>query len=172
MRRRLTNLENVALAQLGKIGPVTAYQVRKAFAQSSSGRYSGSAGAIYPLLRRLENDGLVRAAKSANGDQEKQLYSLTRAGRRAVKAWLFDLEPEEIFPDDPLRTRFQFLQSLSTEDRKRWIESAIEAVSALDRAVMIEYGDAAYDNEIDQHVLKGVTSTNNNRKRWLRAAPR
>ena len=55
----LTDLEQAALGVVWRDGPCTPYQVRKQFLDSPTPSWSGSAGTIYPLMRRLEDMGLV-----------------------------------------------------------------------------------------------------------------
>jgi DNA-binding PadR family transcriptional regulator len=50
--------------------------------QRSEGRWSPSAGSIYPTLEQLADEGLVRAAD----DDGRKRYELTDAGRDAVEA--------------------------------------------------------------------------------------
>lgn len=168
--RALTNLENVALAHIWRNGAMTAHELRIAFSDSSAGRYSGSAGAIYPLVKRMEAAGLVRARAAANGAQKKKLYTVTRAGKQAVERWIFDMAPADIFPDDPIRTRFQYLHLLGGDDRARWLASAKAAVTQLDASVKAEYALEEYQSASDQHVLRSVLAINNLRRRWLQDA--
>lgn len=168
--RSLTNLENVALAHIWRNGATTAHELRVAFAGSSAGRYSGSAGAIYPLVKRLEAAGYVRAHDAANGAQKKKLYAITRAGKRAVEQWLFAMAPADIFPDDPVRTRFQYLHLLGGDERARWLASAKSAVTQSDMSVKAEYALDEYQSTSDQHVLRGVRAMNKLRRRWLQDA--
>lgn len=170
LKRALTNLEFVALAHLAKIGPCTAHELRKAFADSTSGRYSGSAGAIYPLVRRLEKAGLVSSTESANGAQQKRLYKVLRAGRRAIRDWLEDLQSPDIFPDDPLRTRMQYIYMLAPDEQLKWIDNALLSLDAQDDLVREEYAAPELRTVIDQLILKGVLDANKLRRVWLREA--
>ena len=50
-------------------------------------------------------------AQADTGKRPAQEYSITRAGRSALRSWLgASLEPQMAFADDPLRTRILFLQ--------------------------------------------------------------
>ena len=57
----LTELEATVLGELSIQQPCTAYAIRRAFAQSPTPTWSGSAGTIYPVLERLLRRKLVRA---------------------------------------------------------------------------------------------------------------
>ncbi len=167
MSRELTNLECVALAQIWKMRSCTAHELRLSFATSTSRRYSGSAGAIYPLLRRLEASGYVKSSTGRNGQQNKRIYALRSKGLKAVVQWLGDLDPAVVSTDDPLRTRFQYLRLLKSAERADWFEAAAMALKAQDAAIRAEYEQAAYANDIDQAVCEGALEMNRLRQRWL-----
>jgi DNA-binding PadR family transcriptional regulator len=50
---RLSNLEGAALATIAGRGSATAYAIAKSLSDPPSEFWSGSAGAVYPLIRRL-----------------------------------------------------------------------------------------------------------------------
>jgi hypothetical protein len=72
-----SELEGVVLGHLWKRGPCTTYSIRKELLQSPSSHWSASAGAIYPLLARFEERGLVRSRKAMHKNREGWRYSLT-----------------------------------------------------------------------------------------------
>jgi DNA-binding PadR family transcriptional regulator len=69
--------------------PSSGYRLRRAFATTPIGTFSDSPGAIYPALRRLERQGLVRSRVEASaGVRQKQTFRLTAPGLAALKEWL------------------------------------------------------------------------------------
>jgi len=51
-------------------------------------------GQVYTTLARLSRDGLVTTAGQARaGGPERTSYTLTKAGRRALRQWLTEVEP-------------------------------------------------------------------------------
>ena len=114
------------LGVLSTLGPCTAYVVRCEFLESPSPYWSGSAGAIYPLLRRLAALGLVLERPHAEGRRRSVVLGLTAAGRAALAAWLLPPLPEVVVgvPSDPLRTRLGFLASLTGAQRGRFLVDA------------------------------------------------
>ena len=69
--------------------PSSGYALRRAFATTPMGTFSDSPGAIYPALRRLEQQGLVRGrVESSAGLRQKQTFRLTTRGLAALKEWL------------------------------------------------------------------------------------
>jgi DNA-binding PadR family transcriptional regulator len=69
--------------------PSSGYALRRAFATTPIGTFSDSPGAIYPALRRLERQGLVRGRlESSAGLRQRQTFSLTAQGLAVLKEWL------------------------------------------------------------------------------------
>jgi DNA-binding PadR family transcriptional regulator len=116
----LTDFEGAVLAQIGHDGPVTAYAVAKRFAASSSEFWSGSAGAVYPLIKRLAARELLASTDAQDGRRPRTDYGLTPEGRKALKAWLLDARRASDLGFDPLRTRLVHLCMCSPSERKRF----------------------------------------------------
>src|SRR5262249_43714202 len=133
LMRNLSELEGCVLGFIWKHGPTTAYAVRKEMLDSPSSHWSGSAGAIYPLLERLQKQRLVAAKAGARGERSHTLYQLTEAGNKALLAWLAPtLGPDIIsVAPDPLRTRMYFLRALSPARRRAFLKEA--------RAKLVQY---------------------------------
>lgn len=124
--RRLSDLEGAALGHVWAHGPCTAHAVRTAFQQSPSTHWSGSAGAVYPLLDRLARRGLVRARSVPWGKRERRLLSVTQRGRNGLARWLRRGAGREgaaaVF--DGLRTRCLFLGVLDEDERREFVRSS------------------------------------------------
>jgi DNA-binding PadR family transcriptional regulator len=130
-RRALTELEGAALGVVVRDGPCTSYAVKKLFLGSPSEFWSGSAGAIYPLIRRLEERGLVVSEKGSTGRRERLLYRVTSAGRREFLHWLSDAERAAGMGFDPLRTRLVFLHLLPQPERGRFRDDVRDALARI-----------------------------------------
>jgi DNA-binding PadR family transcriptional regulator len=104
-RFQLTELEGAVLGVILRAGTCTAYAVRRAFATSPSRFWTGSAGAVYPLVARLERRGLLAARRDRRDGRARRELTVTPAGRRAFEAWLLDPDRAADFGFDPLRTR-------------------------------------------------------------------
>ena len=78
--------------------PGSGYALRMTFATTPMGTFSDSPGAIYPALRRLERQGLVRGrVEQSAGLRQKQMFHLTPRGLTALKEWLErPLTPEDV----------------------------------------------------------------------------
>jgi DNA-binding PadR family transcriptional regulator len=70
----------LALLSLLESGPKHGYELMKELEARSGGMYRASAGAVYPALQQLEDEGLVTSDQSAG----KRTYSLTGAGKQEL----------------------------------------------------------------------------------------
>jgi DNA-binding PadR family transcriptional regulator len=130
--RDLTELEGCVLGLIWQLGPCTAYAIRKEFLSSASPYWSGSAGAIYPLIGRLEGRRLIGAADGSAGRRRGTRYSLTPGGRAALRRWLGPpLDDATLgIPPDPLRTRMRFLGALPPARKLSLLSEAERRVRA------------------------------------------
>ncbi|MHC5211810.1 MAG: PadR family transcriptional regulator [Planctomycetota bacterium] len=125
MTTTLTELEAVVLGVAHRAGPLTSYAVAREFAESFSSRWSGSAGAIYPAVKRLAARGFLAAEAGRRGRRAHRLFRLTPPGRKALRRWLLPLpESAGAAGEDPVRTRANFLALLSPTDRIAFVEEA------------------------------------------------
>ena len=72
------------LLALGE-GPSHGYAIGKDVEEQSSGRLDPTTGALYQVLRRLTDEGLVTPVTGPDDvDSRRKYFALTRAGRRAA----------------------------------------------------------------------------------------
>jgi DNA-binding PadR family transcriptional regulator len=78
-----------ALLGLVQQKPSSGYDLRKIFSSTAMMSYSDSPGAIYPALRRLEQQGLIRGSVEAGtGMRRRQLFRLTKQGLAELTQWI------------------------------------------------------------------------------------
>lgn len=137
MKRRLSELESFVLGMVWQLGPCSAYDVRRHMKASPSSQWSASAGAIYPLIRKLEGLGLVGARERWAGKRRRVEYRATAAGVRALRLWVGPPLAEEAVTvvHDPLRSRARFLGVLTAAERRRWVAAALQALDEVERRV-------------------------------------
>ena len=123
----LSDLEFCVLGIVWKKGPCTAYTVRKEFVTSPSSHWSGSAGSIYPLMRRLDEKGLLRSSAGRKGRRPHLAYRITRTGLATLRRWLSPPLPggSAAITFSPLRTRMHFLKALTPRKRIAFLEDAL-----------------------------------------------
>lgn len=100
----LTELEGAILSEIHHRGAGTAFKVRKAFQSSPSLEWSGSAGAVYPAIRRLTEHGLIAAQTEVSG-RRTSILTLTPTGVERLNGWICDAERAAGLGLDPFRLR-------------------------------------------------------------------
>jgi PadR family transcriptional regulator AphA len=113
---------HLSLAILGLLSmrPMSGYDLRKIFLTTAMKAFSGSPGAIYPALGRLEKNGLVEGAVDRkNTLRPRVIYTLTPRGRTALVGTL----SEPVSREDVIRRmgglllRFSFMSGLVGTER-------------------------------------------------------
>ena len=170
--RELTELEGSVLGVVWERGPCTAYVVRKVFVDSPSPYWSGSAGAVYPLLARLERRGLVRSRAHSVGRRASRRFAITPRGLRRLQRWLGPPFADWILgvPVDPLRTRLSFLAALPAAQRATFLAEAERRVTGYLRMARREEASLRAGDDLYSHLVsKGVLGSLEARLAWLRA---
>ena len=127
------------LGTVWRLGPCSAYQVRKRFQESPSSHWSGSAGAIYPLMRRLDAAGLLRSRPTEDGRRTRH-YELTAAGQRALRKWLLPPVPDQDIAHEynPIRLRLFFIDALEAEEQRGFVNHVLAELRARKEAVEVD----------------------------------
>jgi PadR family transcriptional regulator PadR len=64
--------------------PMHGYAIIEYVRQASSGHFEYAEGTIYPALRRLEDDGLVRSRWTDTDGRRRRVYDLSPKGNTAL----------------------------------------------------------------------------------------
>ena len=91
----LTPTGRVILGMIA-LGNQTGYDIKQFVDKSTRHFWAASYGQIYPELRRLEEQGLVRGESDPRGGRARTVYALTAAGEEALHGWL-DPAPDPMF---------------------------------------------------------------------------
>ncbi|MFX1243079.1 MAG: helix-turn-helix transcriptional regulator [Promethearchaeota archaeon] len=85
-KSKLTPLEFTIIETIFNSKQLSGYDLIKNLNRSFAGTWEAQSGTIYPILRKLENDGFLEAqqVKSPIGPIKK-VYSLTKAGEELLK---------------------------------------------------------------------------------------
>ena len=76
------------------LGKQTGYDIKQFVDKSTRHFWAASYGQIYPELKRLEEQGLIRGRQEPTGGRPRTVYDLTDAGKEALHNWLrSDVEP-------------------------------------------------------------------------------
>lgn len=125
-----SELESFVLGLVWQHGPCSPYEIRRLLADSPSRQWSASTGAIYPLVRRLEQDGCLTSSERRGSSRPGRAYAITPTGRTALRRWLGPPLGTDActVTVDPLRTRLRFLAALAPAERRAWVKSAERAL--------------------------------------------
>lgn len=66
-------------------GPKHGYQIALDVEEDSNGLFRFRHGTLYPILHRLEEEGLIHGSWSRTGRRRKKVYALTPAGTRHLQ---------------------------------------------------------------------------------------
>ena len=141
----MSSLSPTARVILGLLAwqPRTGYEIKQATDQSTRFFWGASYGQIYPELRRLEDAGLVGSREEPRGRVPRRIYSLTKAGRSALDAWLEEADESYEMRDEGLLKLF-FGDLMPAEQRldlvrrrRAWYEES----AALFRRIGEELGE-------------------------------
>lgn len=80
-------MEHLILGLL-MLSPMTGYELQQFIKQNLALICSHSAGSVQTALAKLEREGRVTAAESAEGRRRKKTFSITPAGRAAFSDWV------------------------------------------------------------------------------------
>src|SRR5207247_10857077 len=83
-----TNAVTPVVLGLLSLGPRSGYDIKAIVDRSTRFFWAASYGQIYPELRRLEREGLIKGKDVPNGGRTRRVYEITAAGRDALVAWL------------------------------------------------------------------------------------
>lgn len=141
------------LALIWRWQPTTANFVRNSLERGLASTLSTSPGSVYPIVSRLKARGLVHGERNGADKRAKELLSCTEAGTEAVRAWVSAIEPSDLLPEDPWRSRMAFAGCLTPEERLSWLRAIREATEVQLNGVELRsetdhpvYVQLAYDN--------------------------
>jgi PadR family transcriptional regulator, regulatory protein AphA len=125
-------------------GKRTGYDIKTFVDRTARYFWAASYGQIYPELKRLEDQGLIRGKPEPSGGRARMVYDLTESGKTVLESWLgADKEPSYELRDEGMLKLF-FSDSLP--------ERRIEIVRAIR---MREERDLAHLRSIEPHASKG-----------------
>jgi len=137
-----------------RLGARSGYEIKQAVHLSIRFFWTISEAQIYPSLKRLENEGLVRGRSEPRGRLPRRVYAITVAGRAELEAWLRREEPMPFELRDIGMVKLFFADALTRDDAAALLgavrQRSEERVAAL-RA--IEPAATAVEDEGNLHPL-------------------
>lgn len=79
------NIPSLLLFLIARSGGLHGYRLIKEIGSKSRGYFRFQAGTVYPVLHKLEQQGLIKGEwDSQSGRQARRHYTITEKGRRAL----------------------------------------------------------------------------------------
>ncbi len=85
------SLKTIILKTLEENGPMYGYQITRTVEEQSGGKIVLTFGALYPVLHKLENDGVLVTKKELINNRVRIYYALTPKGHSLVKEKMQEL---------------------------------------------------------------------------------
>ncbi len=118
------------------VKPATGYELAQSSAVATEPVWAASHSQIYPALRKLEEEGLVRSKRGTRGKRlERRVYEITAAGERTLAEWR-EQPVKYLPPRDPFRLWVSFINETSPQAVFRNIDEHIRR--SLERAQRLE----------------------------------
>lgn len=84
-------LEPIVMRLLKDNGRMYGYQITQMVKEMTKGELKITEGALYPLLHRLEEQGVVETEMENVGNRMRKYYTLTKAGKKQTSAAMDEL---------------------------------------------------------------------------------
>ena len=102
--------------------PMSGYDIKKAIEGSTSNFWNESYGQIYPILKRLAEEGLVtQSSLTTSGGRDRNVYTITKAGQEELRRWLNEPTEPSVVRNELLLKLF-FGSQVEAETNTRQIE--------------------------------------------------
>ncbi len=85
-------LEPILLRLLKDNGRMYGYQMTQMVKEITKGELSITEGALYPLLHKLEEQGIVETETEMIGNRMRKYYSLTKAGKKQTSVAMEEMK--------------------------------------------------------------------------------
>jgi DNA-binding PadR family transcriptional regulator len=124
----LTATGRVILGMIA-FGQRTGYDIKAFVDKTTRYFWAASYGQIYPELKRLEDQGLLRGRSEPSGGRARTVYELTEAGAAALQHWLesdeetvYELRDEGMlklfFSDSVPEARMEIVRAMRTREER------------------------------------------------------
>lgn len=180
MARDLTTLEYIVLGLIS-IEPQSGYGIVSYFDEDSYNSWSASPGSVYPMLKRLEKQGMISGELEIEHEtRPRKVYTLTDDGMQSLDVWLVEVPKMRPFYEqrEIAMMRFQFMEKrLSTKKILQWLQNYLDAINYATE------GSTFYQNEINkameehgqvsvhaQLLMEGYMMELNTLRTWLEMA--
>lgn len=82
----LNGVPELAVLRVLADGPLHGYAIVQCIAKRTGGALQFGEGSIYPVLHKLEQEGLLLTKREVNGGRERIVYRLSKRGSKQLEA--------------------------------------------------------------------------------------
>jgi DNA-binding PadR family transcriptional regulator len=101
---------------------MSGYDIKKFYETNVAGFWSESYGQIYPILKRLAQEGLAtRSVHKQEGKPDRHIYATTEKGRKELQQWLVEPTGRHVGRHETL-LKLMFGKQISPADNIQQIE--------------------------------------------------
>ncbi len=174
LSRELTTLEYVVLGLIST-EPQSGYSIITAFDEEVYRRWSASPGSIYPMLKRLERQGLIAGElEMVHETRPRKMYTLTPQGAELLDAWLLapaskiDVSEER----DIMLLKFLFAEKrLDREEVLAWLDDYERATDDYEYLLRVQRNPESSDWSLHQQlVVEAMIMEINMQRTWIQLA--
>jgi DNA-binding PadR family transcriptional regulator len=142
------NKSKYAVLGILSFGPMSGYDIKKFYEQSVASFWNESYGQIYPILKRLAQEGLAtKSIQRQKGRPDRHIYAITESGRRHLRQWLVEPTGRQIGRHEII-LKLIFGRQISVADNIRQIKrfrdrqvTELNEVEALKKEFQKEAGE-------------------------------
>ncbi len=135
-------------------GNLTGYQIKKRMETSTSYFFTTSLGSIYPALKKLEKNEMVKMYEGVKKGRLQKVYSITPKGKTSFLEWLQSEPSASKLKIDAL-LRIFFFSFLSDTQREKQLESTLSQMKTqIDELKTLE--TVAESLEVDGYQLMSL----------------
>jgi len=173
LERELTTLEYVVLGLIS-IEPQSGYSIIT-FLEQGIYRWSASPGSIYPILKRLEKQGVIAGELEAvHETRPRKMYTLTSHGEDLLDQWItMPFTTSELLEDrDIVMLKFLFAEKrLSRKAVLNWLNEYEIGTDTYDVSRRLFF-DLTYEQASPHQklILEGLMMELNMQREWIRMA--
>ena len=156
--------------------PMHGYALKRKLSPALPRERTMNDGVLYPLLRRMETDGLVRKQVEQAGSRSRNVFHATAKGRREFERWLRSADDEadeatyDFLVGHPFLTKCLFFDRLDTAEVRQKLDAQLaDSTHKLETFRAIREGMVARD--VDPYriaVLDLGIAQQKERVRWLK----
>lgn len=103
------------LGSLSKVKQMSGYDIKSRMNKMADFYWAESNAQLYPLLKKLAEDGMVTMTEDSTGPRKKYLYSITENGLKKLLDWIVQIPAELPIPRNEWLLKISLGQHLEKE---------------------------------------------------------